>query len=272
MTERRWVFSEDKKVALNGYFGDTGSSTEPMPAVVVLPGGGYIGIAEPEGAPVARWFAQNGFHAFVMEYSTAYGEFGRTEGEMNPNALFPGPAYDLASALVMIRENAKEWNIDENRIALCGFSAGGHLAAYFGNNWIELAKDCEVPARMLKPNADILCYAATDMTRDASSFMEKQMYTAIFGTDSPSEDERKALTPRYNVNVNTPPTFMWHSAADTAVPAVDSMTFAAALANERIHYALHIFDKGAHADALSEGLPAQIWPQLAVRFLNRYMR
>ncbi len=272
MTERRWVFSEDSKVALNGYFEEDTAASEPMPAIVILPGGGYIAISETEGEPVARWFAANGFRAFVMEYSTAYGEFGKTDGEMNPNVQFPGPAYDLASALVLIRENAAEWNIDENRIALCGFSAGGHLAAYFANNWVELAKGCEVPARMIKPNAVILGYAATDLTRQAGSFMEKQMHTAIFGTDSPSEEERRELTPRFNVNVNTPPTFLWHAATDTSVPAMDSMTMAAALAQEHIHYALHIFDRGMHADAMAEGMPAQIWPQLAVRFLNRYMR
>lgn len=272
MRERRWVFSEDKAVALNGYFNEKDdASMEALPAVVVLPGGGYLGISEPEGAPVARWFAENGFRAFVLEYTTAYGEFGKT-GDMNPNVLFPGPAYDLASALMTIRENAKEWNIEPERIALCGFSAGGHLVSYFANNWVKLAAECGVEARVLRPNASILCYGATDLTRDPETFMEKQMYTAVFGTDNPAEEERVALSARFNVNINTPPTFLWHSAADTAVPATDSISLAAALAREHVHYALHVFDKGAHADGLSEGMPAQIWPQLAVRFLGRYMR
>lgn len=266
MTEKTWSLNS---ALLRGFYEEDENSMAAKPAVVVLPGGGYLAISETEGAPVAKWFAQNGFRAFVLEYSTAYESFGQT-GEMNPDAVFPGPACDVARALFKIRESCREWSIDPQRIALCGFSAGGHLAAYYGNNWVDLAERLELPARQIKPNASILCYAASDMTRRGGD-LDREMLRAITGAITPTPEVLAALTPKLNVNINTPPTFLWHAANDAVVPATDSISLAAALAGEGVRYELHVFDRGVHATGLSEGMPAEIWPGLAAKFMRRYM-
>lgn len=266
MTEKTWRL---ENAFLNGYFSEDEHSMAAKPAVVVLPGGGYLALSETEGAPVAKWFAENGFRAFVLEYSTAYESFGQT-GEMNPNAVFPGPACDVGRALAFIREHSREWGIDPSRIALCGFSAGGHLAAYYGNNWVNVAEILGLPARQIKPNASILSYAASDMTRRGGD-LDREMLRAITGSGDPSSEALEALTPKLNININTPPTFLWHAANDAVVPAMDSISLAAALASEGVRYELHVFDRGVHATGLSEGMPAELWPGLATKFLRRYM-
>ena len=93
---------------------------EKHPAVLIIPGGGYGGVCEAtEGTPVAREFNQLGFHAFVLDYRVA------------PNR-FPAPQQDAARGMRMIRYYAEQWNVLTDQIAVCGFSAGGHLAGSIG--------------------------------------------------------------------------------------------------------------------------------------------
>jgi acetyl esterase/lipase len=82
------------------------------PAVVVCPGGGYSHLSEREADPVALEYLAKGYNAFVLYYS------------LNEAATFPKPIVDLSKALKIIRENADEWHIIKDKIAVCGFSAG----------------------------------------------------------------------------------------------------------------------------------------------------
>ena len=120
----------------------------PRPAVLVLPGGAYLCTSDREAEFVALRFAANGYHAFVLRYS------------VGPAARFPAPMLEGFAALAELRARAEEWNVDPARIAVCGFSAGGHLAACLMTLWREpriagaLGAD---PAR-LRPDAAILSY------------------------------------------------------------------------------------------------------------------
>ena len=85
-------------------------------AVLICPGGGYEFVSEREGEPVALAFLAEGINAFVLNYEVA------------PAVKHPQPLLDVSRSMCIIRENAQRWNIDINNIAVCGFSAGGHLA------------------------------------------------------------------------------------------------------------------------------------------------
>ena len=99
----------------------------PRPAVLVLPGGGYMFTADREAEFIALGFSAKGYHAFVLRYA------------VGAKAVFPTPMVDGFKALLEIRKNAEEWRVDKDKIALCGFSAGGHLASYLMTQWHNTA-------------------------------------------------------------------------------------------------------------------------------------
>ena len=141
------------EASLDGYLLDcniTLGQEINRPAVLVCPGGGYVYCSPREGEPVALSYAARGFHAFVLTYSTAQDAAGFT------------PLEEVSWAIGCIRENADAWHIDPNKIAVCGFSAGGHLALSSG----LLAEN--------KPNALILGYpAASAPNLPGADFMLK---------------------------------------------------------------------------------------------------
>jgi len=195
------------------------------PAVIVLPGGGYQRCSDREAEPVAMAFLAQGYHTFVLRYSV---------GE---HAAFPKPLNDAEAALEMLRARAQEWRIDPARIGVCGFSAGGHLAAALGT------------MGRIRPNALILGYPC---------ILESISNTLPF----PIPSLEKAVDPL------TPPAFIFATANDARVPVAHSLEFAAALDRAGIPFELHIFQEGAHGLSLarphtSSGVPAMLNPRFA---------
>src|SRR6266699_4506506 len=92
-------------------------------AVIVCPGGGYSHLADHEGRPVAEWLNTLGISAFVLKY------------RLGPRYHHPAPLQDAARAISTVRARATEWNIDPKRIAILGFSAGGHVASTIGTHF-----------------------------------------------------------------------------------------------------------------------------------------
>ena len=91
-------------------------------AVIICPGGGYEFCSTREGEPAAFQFLAMDCQAFVLHYSTS-------------PSIFPEALCELATAVSLIRRNAEQWHVDPEGIFLCGFSAGGHLAASLGIFW-----------------------------------------------------------------------------------------------------------------------------------------
>lgn len=241
------------------------------PAVIILPGGGYIAAAPSEGEPVGERFAQMGYAAFVLKYSTMYSDFEHTSGEPNRRTMFPGPIVQVGSAIKYLRANAESLGVDENKIAVMGFSAGGHLAATFGNYWNSphVYSGIVSDPGIIRPNATVLCYAVTRLRKVRGSSMNKAIF--LCGDEKPSDEQLRMYSPVNNVGEQTPPTFLWHSAADTDVPVQQSYAMSSALMAAKRPYELHVYSSGPHATGLSVGYPAETWPQLADSFLKRYM-
>ncbi len=201
-----------------------------LPAVLICPGGGYGMVSEREGEPVAKEYFGAGYHAFVLTYSV---------GEKAKDFL---PLRQLASAMAHVRKHAKEWNLDGGRIAVCGFSAGGHLAASLGT----LADDEKFLAawgrrEKVRPNAMVLGYpvitadgfAHVESVRNVSGAEQGSAQYAYFGLDR-------------HVDAATPPTFLWHTAEDDCVPVENSLRFAEALSAAKVPFELHVLPKGWH--------------------------
>ncbi|SEW03332.1 alpha/beta hydrolase [[Clostridium] fimetarium] len=220
-------------------------------AVLICPGGGYVLTSEREAEPIALAYNSAGFHAFVLYYSVA------------PNK-HPQPLWDVSRAMNIIRENAKEWNIDADKIAVCGFSSGGHLAASLSVHWDKpYLKECPgITDGLNKPNALILAYPVIT----TGPFAHKGSFENLIGNDL-NDPLYQEMSLENQVSDKTPPVFLWHTFDDGAVPVENSLLFAQGLRKNNIPFELHIFPHGPHGLSLAnEETKAQgmgVYPHIA---------
>jgi len=227
----------------------------PLGAVLVLPGGGYRLRAAHEGDPVAEVFNRMGFHAFTLQY--------RVLPDQAPCAQ-----KDAVRAMKIIRANAEKWRLDPNKIAILGFSAGGHLAACTGLMHDQIDAGCgdEYDAVSARPDAMILCYSVLSVLK---TYTERGIE---FGKGSCYCDaEGKEIEPYTMINSNTPPAFIWHTADDVTVPVWCSMRFAERMWEEGISCELHVFPHAPHGRGLGiSHQDIEDWPREAGLFLKQH--
>ena len=291
------LYDDRDDVTLTTYLLDDSpemANGRPRPVVLILPGGGYISCSDREGEPIAMAFAAMGYHACVLRYSVYNpGEF-RMEFDqpmtVNPRSVFPNPLYDVAAAMLAIRANAGAWRVDTDKIAVCGFSAGGHNAAMYAVSWDKalLTGRFGVSADALRPAACVLGYAVTDYVamhsgpRGTEAGAERLHLTsdmALLGTTEPTDDLLHQVSPARLVGDTTPAMFIWATWQDGLVPVAQSVAMVAALADHGIACETHIFERGPHGLALastaSAGARSELdpdaaqWIGLCARWLDK---
>ncbi|MCP5542011.1 MAG: alpha/beta hydrolase [Akkermansiaceae bacterium] len=220
-------------------------------AVVVCPGGGYGGLAaDHEGHQIAQWLNGYGISAYVLHYRLG------PEGHH-----FPTQLADVQRALRLVRSRAKEDAIDDARVGVMGFSAGGHLASMAATKFDEKAYEPadavdEISAR---PSFAVLCYPVIAMgTEHAHAGSRKNLLGGDFAPESP---EAQHVSSELNVTAATPPTFIFQTDEDTVVPAENAVLFYLALRKHHIPAELHIYRPGPHGVGLFLGDPVLgTWP------------
>lgn len=214
------------EATLDGYLLDCEVSfgqEQNRPAIVICPGGGYVYCSPREGEPVALGYAARGFHAFVLKYST-----GR-------DAAGFAPLQEVSWAIGLIRENAASWHIDPEKIATCGFSAGGHLALAAG----LLAEN--------KPNAMILGYPAVNIPNlPGVNFMLK----LLTGRETVTDEDAAYFSLSNHIDKNSPPVFLAATAED-ALTAYGALPVAQKYSSLGLGYELHIFQHGPHGYSMA---------------------
>lgn len=207
---------------------EMGRENAKRPCVLVCPGGGYACLSEREAEVVALKFVNMGFNAFVLYYSVA------------PHR-YPSALHEVAAAFNTICNNADEWNCDTEKMGIIGFSAGGHLSANYCN-----AYNCEVVKELFpdskRPDFCILCYPV--ITADPE-FAHQGSFRQLLGY-YPQGDEQEKFSCDKLVTQDTPPTFIWHTREDQAVPVKNSLVYALALTENNVPYTLHIYPYGEH--------------------------
>lgn len=220
---------------LHGYLHE---DSEIRPCLIVAPGGGYGALSPAEGEIVTMEFYERGYHVFVCVYTT------------NPLKRVPlklQAVKDLSRSVRWVRSKAEELKVNSNQVAICGFSAGGHLCASLCVHFADLPEENPVYASCSnRPDGAILAYPVIttgELTHGGS-------VENLLGEDA-SQEELRYMSLEYQVTEHTPPCFLWHTRTDDSVPVENSYRMAEALREKGVPYALHIFSEGAHGLSLS---------------------
>lgn len=227
-------------------------------AVVIFPGGGYSGLAgNLEGRQVADWFAQRGFRAFIVSYRlTSHGY------------VLPVPLLDARRAIQTVRARARDYYINPNRIVAIGFSAGGHLAALTGTQFVPGNPEAEDPIDRVssRPDALVLIYPWIGAISKDTSHLS---YCESFHLMDQCDTLRAAFSPDLFVTKETPPTFWVHTFDDETVPVEQGLRFYEALVKAGVPSEAHIFPHGAHGSGFGKGdAVLDQWPTLLEAWLR----
>ena len=205
-------------------------------AIVIFPGGAYGMLCDYEGGDYAKFFADNGITAFVVNYRVA------------PNK-FPLPLLDARRGVRFVRRNAEMFGINKNKVAVMGSSAGGHLAAMTSTYYKEIDFEGmdDIDNEDFIPNAQILCYPV-------SRLLGKDVAHLGSGGNLLGENHAtmgEDLSPDLIASEKTPVAFIWHTSNDQIVDVRNSLYYSASLHQAGVLNECHIFPNGPHGMALS---------------------
>jgi len=231
-------------------------------AIIVCPGGGYQHLAmDKEGEQIAAWLNSLGISAFVLKY------------RLGPRYHHPIELGDAQRAIRTVRYRAADFHIDPERIGIMGFSAGGHLASTAGTHYDSGKADAadSIDRVSSKPDFLVLCYPVISF-RDPYAHTGSR--TMLLG-ESPDPALVESLSNETQVNAQTPPTFLFHTANDRTVPVENSILFFQALHKAGVPAEMHIYENGPHGvglastDAALSSWPARLADWLRGRGLLR---
>ncbi len=231
----------------------------PTGCMIVCPGGAYQGHAPHEAEPVARWANSIGLAAFVLRYRVA------------PHR-HPAPLQDIGRAVRLVRSRADEFDIRSDKVAVLGFSAGGHLVTTLATHFDLGRPEASDPLERIsnRPDAVVACYPVVSTL----NFNHAGSASNLLG-ENPSQELLESLSNELQVTPETPPAFLWHTADDAGVPVENSLMFASALSRNKVPFELHVFPTGAHGLGLADetcprGQSAQVaqWSRLCEVWLR----
>lgn len=227
--------------------------------VLICPGGGYEHLCmDKEGEWIAKMYNDNGISAFVLEY--------RRKPYQYPTQLC-----DVLRAVRLVRSLAGTYGYDEEKLAILGFSAGGHLASMAVTHFDYGKPDGdEIDKLSSRPNLGILCYPVITMGDDTHIGSRN----ALLGDRKDDPELVAFLSSELAVKDDTPPCFIVHTREDDCVPVENSMKMASALIAKKIPVELHIFPYGYHG--FGYGVDeytrhAGQWAELSVRYIKDYL-
>lgn len=229
-------------------------------SVLVIPGGAYdfLSIGN-EGVDISQRLNALGYTVYVLVYRLP------GEGWANRSDV---PLQDAQRGLRMVRAAAAKDGLDPHRVAVLGFSAGGHLAATLETDFAQsVYRPGDAVDRIdARPDAAALIYpviaAKAPFTHalSAERLLGKNPAAAAVARRSPAD----------HVTATTPPTFLLHAMDDGAVVPDNSMTMMAALRRAGRPVEAHFLAEGGHGFGVgSPTLPAGHWVEMFDQWLQR---
>jgi acetyl esterase/lipase len=219
--------------------------SNPTPAVVVFRGGAYAS-SSGSGAGTAEWIATQGFVGIEAAY-----------GAQNTNTFYPANYADGARAIRLVRSRAGEWGINEHRVAVLGYSAGGHLASLVSTQpsvHID-PRDDLAPSVSARPDLVVLGYPVISFVDGYFPGAFVGSVDNFFGQDNPNEALRRQFSNELHVESSHPPVFIWTTADDALVPFTHSKLFAEACDRAGVPVEYTLFPRGPHGMGLALEAP-----------------
>ena len=204
-------------------------------AVVMLPGGGYAGLAMyHEGSDMADWFNSMGITYAVLK-------------SRMPTGHTEVPLSDAEEAMRIVRRHAADWGVDPASVGVMGASAGGHLATTLATHY---------SSDETRPDFQILFYPVVSMRDDITHHYSREL---LMGKN-PTSVEIDRLSNELQVNARTPKAFIMLSADDEAVPVANSLRYFQALTDAGVHSAMHVYPSGGHGWGYRDSFPYKpVW-------------
>jgi acetyl esterase/lipase len=232
------------------------NTTGPMTAVIVAPGGSYTRLSmNNEGRAPANYLNTLGIAAFVLRY------------RLGPRYHHPIELGDAQRAIRTVRARAAEWHIAADRIGIMGFSAGGHLASSASTHFDAGMAGAADPIDRVssRPDFAVLGYPVISFVE---SWTHQGSKTNLLG-DSPDAALARSLSSETQATAATPPTFIYHTNADTVVPVENAVAYFLALRKAGVPAEMHVFRNGAHGSGLAQQDAAlSEWPRLLANWLR----
>jgi len=219
-------------------------------AVVVCPGGGYGGLAMGhEGHEIVQWLNNRGISAWILRYRLG------SKGYHHP--IQQG---DVLRAVRAVRSQSASHGIDSDRIGIWGFSAGGHLASTAATHFDDGDASSQDPIDRIssRPDFAVLCYPVITMDE---SFTHMGSRRNLFGPNKDDSELVELMSNEKRVTGDTPPTFLFHTSTDKAVPVRNAIEFYSALQANGVNSELHVYQQGRHGVGLAAKDPIlSTWP------------
>lgn len=205
---------------------------EIHPAMIIVPGGAYRNASPSEAHLPAETFYRFGYNVFVLAYTV----------NLLDTPLKMQPLQDISRAVRMIRSRSALYSVDSEKVAVCGFSAGGHLAASLCVHCRDVADpDDELSRWSNRPDAAILAYPVIT----SGEYTHQDSMRALLGED-PGTEALEYMSLEKHVKQDTPPCFIWQTVTDGTVPVENSYLFAQACREKGVPFAHHVFSEGVH--------------------------
>ena len=245
--------ADTDKPTITAYRAPRGSSGT---AIIVAPGGGYGALAiEHEGRQWAYWYNAMGITAFVLKY------------RLGPRYHHPIELGDAQRAIRTVRARATEFNIMPDRIGMMGFSAGGHLTSTAGTHFDPGKADSPDPIERASGRPDFLILGYPVISFDPAVTHAGSLRNLLGENPDPKLVEN--LSNDLQVTAQTPPTFIFHTTNDAAVPVENSVRFYLALRKAKVPVEMHLFENGPHGVGMALNDPSlSVWPNLLMHWLR----
>lgn len=206
--------------------------------MLILPGGGYHCLAPAEGEPTALAFAGRGVQTFVYEYP------------VDPEANWPENFLRVCEVMQYLHKNARKYGFSKKKLAICGFSAGGHLAGCVVNLFAHtFVRERGLEPALVRPDAGVLCYPV--ITGD-QEFWHNGSFDHLLGAEKLRKEGKTPVLPKElslesSIPADAPPVFLWCTGEDDTVPPENSLLYANSLRKTGIPFEFHYFQRGPHA-------------------------